>query len=58
MTDTHKLVSEKDAEDYIKRISKIPDAIEQLMVFEKRRAEAGIYSPKFVYRRPYYNLLP
>ena len=51
MTDTHKLVSEKDAEDYIKRISKIPDAIEQLMVFEKRRAEAGIYSPKFVYEK-------
>mgnify|MGYP001325340282 FL=1 len=51
MTDTHKLVSEKDAEDYIKRISKIPAAIEQLMVFEKRRAEAGIYSPKFVYEK-------
>ena len=51
MTDTHKLVSEKDAEDYIKRISKIPDAIEQLMVFEKRRAEAGIFSPKFVYEK-------
>lgn len=51
MTDTHKLVSEKDAEDYIKRISKIPNAIEQLMVFEKRRAEAGIYSPKFVYEK-------
>ena len=51
MTDTHKLVSEKDAEDYIKRISKIPDAIEQLMVFEKRRAGAGIYSPKFVYEK-------
>ena len=51
MTDTHKLVSDKDAEDYIKRISKIPDAIEQLMVFEKRRAEAGIYSPKFVYEK-------
>ena len=51
MTDTHKLVSEKDAEDYIKRISKIPDAIAQLMVFEKRRAEAGIYSPKFVYEK-------
>ena len=51
MTDTHKLVSEKDAEDYIKRISKIPNAIEQLMIFEKRRAEAGIYSPKFVYEK-------
>ena len=51
MTDTHKLVSEKDAEDYIKRISKIPNAIEQLMVFEKRRAKAGIYSPKFVYEK-------
>ena len=51
MTDTHKLVSEKDAEDYIKRIAKIPDAIEQLMIFEKRRAEAGIYSPKFVYEK-------
>ena len=51
MTDTHKLVSEKDAEDYIKRISKIPNAIEHLMVFEKRRAEAGIYSPKFVYEK-------
>ena len=51
MTDTHKLVSEKDAEDYIKRIAKIPDAIDQLMVFEKRRAEAGIYSPKFVYEK-------
>ena len=51
MTDTHKLVSEKDAEDYIKRISKIPNAIEQLMTFEKRRAEAGIYSPKFVYEK-------
>jgi len=51
MTDTHKLVSEKDAEDYIKRIAKIPDAIDQLMIFEKRRAEAGIYSPKFVYEK-------
>ena len=51
MTDTHKLVSEKDAEDYIKRVSKIPNAIEQLMVFEKRRSEAGIYSPKFVYEK-------
>jgi uncharacterized protein (DUF885 family) len=51
MTDTHKLVSEKDAEDYIMRIAKIPDAIEQLMTFEKRRAEAGIYSPKFVYEK-------
>ncbi len=51
MTDTHKLVSEKDAEDYIKRISKIPNAIEELMIFEKRRAEAGIYSPKFVYEK-------
>ena len=51
MTDTHKLVSEKDAEDYIKRISEIPKAIEQLMIFEKRRAEAGIYSPKFVYEK-------
>lgn len=51
MTDTHKLVSEKDAEDYIMRIAKIPDAIEQLMIFEKRRAEAGIYSPKFVYEK-------
>ena len=51
MTDTHKLVTEKDAEDYIKRISHIPRAIEQLMVFEKRRAEAGIYSPKFVYEK-------
>ena len=51
MTDTHKLASEKDAEDYIKRISKIPNAIEQLMIFEKRRAEAGIYSPKFVYEK-------
>ena len=50
MTDTLKLVSEKDAQDYIKRISKIPNAIEQLMVFEKR-AEAGIYSPKFVYEK-------
>ncbi len=51
MTDTHKLVSEKDAEDYIKRIAKIPDAIDQLMIYEKRRAEAGIYSPKFVYEK-------
>ena len=51
MTDTHKLVSEKDAEDYIKRIAKIPNAIDQLMIFEKRRAEAGIYSPKFVYEK-------
>ena len=51
MTDTHKLVTEKDAEDYIKRIAKIPDAIDQLMIFEKRRAEAGIYSPKFVYEK-------
>ena len=51
MTDTHKLVTEKDAEDYIKRIAKIPNAIDQLMVFEKRRAEAGIYSPKFVYEK-------
>ena len=51
MTDTHKLVSEKDAEDYIKRIAKIPGAIDQLMIFEKRRAEAGIYSPKFVYEK-------
>lgn len=51
MTDTHKLVSEKDAEDYIKRIAKIPDAIDQLMIFEERRAEAGIYSPKFVYEK-------
>ena len=51
MKDTHKLVSEKDAEDYIKRIAKIPDAIDQLMIFEKRRAEAGIYSPKFVYEK-------
>ena len=51
MTDTHKLVSEKDAEDYIKRIAKIPDAIDQLMIFEKRRAETGIYSPKFVYEK-------
>ena len=47
----HILVSEKDAEDYIKRIAKIPDAIDQLMIFEKRRAEAGIYSPKFVYEK-------
>ena len=34
-----------------KRISKIPNAIDQLMIFEKEKTEAGIYSPKFVYEK-------
>ena len=49
ITDKHKLENKKDAEDYIKRVRQIPLAIEQLMEFEKKRAEEGIYSPKFVY---------
>jgi len=51
LTDTHKLENKKDAEDYIKRLSMVPQAINELMVFEKRRADAGIYSPKFVYEK-------
>ena len=51
LTDTHKFETKKDAQDYIKRTNKIPEAIDQLLVFEKRRAEAGIYSPKFVYEK-------
>ena len=51
LTDTHRLDNVKDAEDYIKRLSKVPLAIDQLMVFEKRRAANGIYSPKFVYEK-------
>ena len=53
LTDTHKLETEKDAEDYIKRTNAVPKAIDQLMVFEKRRADAGIYSPKFVYEKSF-----
>ena len=51
LTDTHKFETKNDAQDYIKRTNKIPEAIDQLLVFEKRRAEAGIYSPKFVYEK-------
>ena len=51
MTDTHRLENENDAEDYIKRIYEIPRAIDELMVFEERRAEGGIFSPKFVYEK-------
>ena len=53
LTDTHKLETEKDAEDYIKRTNAVPKAIDQLMVFEKRRADAGIYSPRFVYEKSF-----
>ena len=51
MTDTHRLENKKDALDYIKRVSDIPRAIDELMEFEKRRADEGIYSPKFVYEK-------
>ena len=51
LTDTHKFETKNDAQDYIKRTNEIPKAIDQLLVFEKRRAEAGIYSPKFVYEK-------
>jgi uncharacterized protein (DUF885 family) len=53
LTDTHKLETKKDAEDYIKRTNAVPKAIDQLMVFEKRRADAGIYSPRFVYEKSF-----
>ena len=53
LTDTHKFETKKDAEDYIKRTNAVPKAIDQLMVFEKRRADAGIYSPKFVYEKSF-----
>ena len=51
ITDTHRLENENDASDYIKRINEIPRVIDELMVFEERRANAGIYSPKFVYEK-------
>ena len=51
MTDTHRLDSKNDAADYIKRVNEIPRVIDELMVFEERRANAGIYSPNFVYEK-------
>ena len=46
-----RLENENDASDYIKRINEIPRVIDELMVFEERRANAGIYSPNFVYEK-------
>ena len=51
MTDTHRLDNKNDAGDYIKRVNEIPRVIDELMVFEERRANAGIYSPNFVYEK-------
>ena len=43
ITDTHRLENENDASDYIKRINEIPRVIDELMVFEERRANAGLH---------------
>jgi uncharacterized protein (DUF885 family) len=47
-TDIHPVTNQKDAENYIKRLSQVDTKFEQLIVGLKLRQEASVVLPKFV----------
>tara|TARA_B100000029_G_scaffold516742_1_gene633547 strand:+ start:15418 stop:17154 length:1737 start_codon:yes stop_codon:yes gene_type:complete len=49
MTDVHPIRNEREARDYIKRISLFDQIMENQIIWLKEQAKQGIYAPTFVY---------
>ena len=58
MTDTHKLVSEKDAEDYISVYQRSQMPLSSSWYLRKEEPKLASIRQNLCMRRPYYNLLP
>ena len=51
LTDNHKIIDERSVKDYIARITSASTVIENNIQYLKKRAESGIFSPRFVYEK-------
>ena len=51
LTDNHKIIDERSVKDYIARISSASTVIENNIQYLKKRADSGIFSPRFVYEK-------
>lgn len=51
LTDNHKIIDERSVKDYIARITSASTVIENNIQYLKKRADNGIFSPRFVYEK-------
>jgi uncharacterized protein (DUF885 family) len=51
LTDQHKINNERDIKFYFDRINEVPRVIDEIIGFLNKRAESGIFSPEFVYKK-------
>ena len=51
LTDQHKVNNERDIKFYFDRINEVPRVIGEIIGFLDKRAENGIFSPEFVYKK-------
>ena len=51
LTDQHKVNNERDIKFYFDRLNEVPRVIGEIIGFLDKRAENGIFSPEFVYKK-------